>query len=84
MHWLEYQRHERFVQRHPWYWQMVLKEDMEKDESPILGPDGKPVDKIKIQPKKKKKPKSKKKQDKEYRRIVVEETLGASQGDSHY
>lgn len=75
MHIHEYRMAERFVQRNPWYWQMVLKDD-EKEKSPILGPDGEPVAKPNPEPKAKKK--SKKKRDEEYRRIVVEETLGAS------
>ena len=81
MSWPEYQLAERFVQRNPWYWQMVLKDDDEEEESPVLGPDGQPVKTPKKQPKAK--PKSKKKRDEEYRRIVAEETLGAGSRDSY-
>ena len=81
MSWPEYQLAERFVQNNPWYWQMVLKGDDEEEESPILGPDGKPVPKPPAE--KKVKPKSKKKRDEEYRRLVVEETTGAGSRNSY-
>ena len=41
MSWMEYQLAERFVQRNPWYWGMVLEKEEEGEEEKDLTPEAK-------------------------------------------